>query len=519
MHTNAPHRTALCLASLRDEFSGCAWSVPMTALAPEALEGTVSIGTRTSRGWALALTSVASLMVALDALVVTTALSTIRVHLHASIESLEWTVNAYNLSFAVLLMTGAALGDRWGRRRLFVIGIALFTAASAACALSSSVGWLIAARAVQGVGASMVMPLAMALLSAAFPAERRAWAFGIFSGITGVAVLGGPLIGGAVTQGLAWQWIFWLNVPLGAALIPLVLRRIPPRSGAGSALDPVGLVLSIAGAFGLVWGLVRANGSGWASAQVVGSLAGGLVLAAAFVAWEARAPHPLLSLRLFRSRGFSAGNASAFLMYAALYGTVFFMAQYLQAGLGYGPLGAGLRLAPWTATLFVIAPASGGLVHRFGVRPLIAAGLAGQAAGMGWLALVVHAGLPYPNLIAPMVLAGAGISVAMPASQTGVMGAVAPREAGQASAAFNMLRQLGGVFGIAVLVAVFAAAGGYGSPRTFAHGFAAALGGAAALSLAGALTGLAIPSRRTQTAPAEPITAPVPASSAAAGGR
>jgi EmrB/QacA subfamily drug resistance transporter len=472
-----------------------------------------------ARGWALALTSVASLMVALDALVVTTALSTIRVHLHASIESLEWTVNAYNLSFAVLLMTAAVLGDRWGRRRLFVGGISLFTAASAACALAPGIGWLIAARTVQGVGAALVMPLAMVLLSAAFPPERRAWAFGIFSGITGIAVLGGPLIGGAVTQGLAWEWIFWLNLPIGVALVPLVLRRIPASPGLGGTLDPVGLALSTGGAFGLVWALVRGNGAGWGSAQVLGSLVGGLVLGAGFVAWEARVRHPLLPLRLFRSRAFSAGNAAAFLMYAALFGTVFFMAQYLQTGLGYGPLGAGLRLAPWTATLFLIAPASGALVQRFGVRSLVVVGLAGQAAGMAWLALLVRPGLAYPELIAPMMLAGVGISVAMPATQTGVMGAAPPEAVGQASGTFNTLRQLGGVFGLAVLVAVFAARGGYATAQAFGDGFSPALGAAAGLSFAGALAGLALPSRPTRTVPVEPVATPVPAGSAVTGGR
>jgi EmrB/QacA subfamily drug resistance transporter len=460
-------------------------------------------------------------MVALDALVVTTALSTIRVHLHASIESLEWTVNAYSLSFAVLLMTASVLGERWGRRRLFVAGITLFTAASAACALAPGIGWLITARSVQGVGAALVMPLSMSLLTAAFPPARRAWAFGIFSAITGVAVLGGPLIGGAVTQGLAWEWIFWLNVPIGVVLVPLVLRRIPASAGLGGALDPVGLVLSTAGAFGLVWGLVRGNAAGWGSAQVVASLVGGAVLSGAFVAWEARVRRPLLPLRLFRSRAFSAGNTAGFLMYASLIGTVFFMAQYLQTALGFGPLGAGLRLAPWTATLFLIAPASGALVQRFGVRPLMATGLAGQAAGMAWLALVVRPGLPYPELIAPMVLAGAGISVAMPAAQTCVMGAAPPEALGQASGTFNMLRQLGGVFGLAVLVAVFAGRGGYATAQTFSNGFSPALGAAAALSLAGAVASLAVPSQRTRTAPAEsvePVTAaPVPAGSVTGG--
>jgi len=486
----------------------------------------VNIGNRradpaaVTRGWALALTSVASLMVALDALVVTTALSTIRVHLHASIESLEWTVNAYNLSFAVLLMTASVIGDRLGRRRMFVAGIILFTAASAACALATNIGWLITARTIQGAGAAIVMPLSVSLLSAAFPPERRAWAFGIFSGITGIAVLGGPLIGGAVTQGLAWQWIFWLNVPIGVALVALVLRRIAPVAGLGGALDPVGLMLSIAGAFGLVWGLVRGNGSGWGSVEVVAALVAGAVLTAAFILWEARTRRPMLPLRLFRSRTFSAGNTAAFFLWAGLLGAVFFMAQYLQVVLGNGPLGAGLRLAPWTATLFLIAPAAGALTQRFGLRPLITLGLIGQTAGFAWMALIVRPGLPFVDLVAPMVLAGAGVSVAMPAIQTAIMGAAPPESVGQASGTFNMVRQLGGVFGLAIVVAVFSARGGYGSPQAFSDGFSPAIATSAALSLGGALAGLAVSSaRKARTAAAEPAAAPVPAGSAAAGGR
>jgi EmrB/QacA subfamily drug resistance transporter len=316
----------------------------------------------TSRTWVLVLTSIASLMVALDALVVTTALSSIRLDLHASIEQLEWTVNAYTLSFAVLMMTAAALGDRFGRRRWFVTGVGLFTAASAACALAPGVGWLIAARAVQGAGAALVMPLALALLSAAFPPERRAAALGLFSGVTGLAVLAGPVVGGAITQGIAWQWIFWLNVPIGAALAPLAWRRLGESYGPAARLDLPGLGLVTAGALGLVWGLVRGNAAGWGSAEVVGAVAAGVALVAGFVAWERRAPAPMLPPALFRARAFSAGNAASFFMFAALYGAVFFMAQFLQTAQGHGPLDAGLRLLPWTATLFVVAPLAGARV-------------------------------------------------------------------------------------------------------------------------------------------------------------
>jgi EmrB/QacA subfamily drug resistance transporter len=462
-----------------------------------------------AKGWALVLTSVASFMVALDSLVVATALSTIRLDLGASIEQLEWTVNAYNLSFAVLLMTGAALGDRFGRRRLFAAGLALFAVASAACALAPNVGWLIAARAVQGAGAALVMPLALALLSAAFPPQLRARALGIFSGLTGLAVLGGPVIGGAIAQGIAWQWIFWLNVPIGLLTIPLVRSRLQESLGTNTTLDLRGLALVTGAALGLVWGLVRGNSAGWASLEVVAALAAGVLLGAAFVAWGLRARQPMVPMRLFRSRAFAAGNASGFLLFAALLSALFFLAQFLQTAQGHAPLDAGLRLLPWTATLFVVAPVAGALVNRLGERPFIVGGLLLQAVGMAWIGLIATPGLAYANLVAPLVVAGAGVSMAMPAAQNAVMGSVAPTELGKASGAFNMVRQLGGVFGIAILVVVFAGIGSYASAQAFSDGFAPAIGVAAALSLLGAVAGTALPGRRqaTQTVPADEVQA------------
>jgi EmrB/QacA subfamily drug resistance transporter len=454
----------------------------------------------TSRTWVLVLTSVASLMVALDALVVTTALSAIRVDLHASIEELEWTINAYALTFAVLLMSAAALGDRFGRRRGFVAGVALFTAASAACALAPGVGWLIAARAVQGAGAALVMPLALALLSAAFPPERRAFALGLFSGVTGLAVLGGPVVGGAITQGIAWQWIFWLNVPIGLVLAPLALRRMGESFGPAVRIDVPGVLLVTAGALGLVWGLVRGNAAGWGSVEVVGALCLGLVSVGAFVVWEGRATAPMLPLDLFRARAFSAGNAASFFMFASLYGAVFFMAQFLQVAQGHGPLDTGVRLLPWTATLFVVAPLAGARVARVGERPFIAGGLLLQAVGMGWIALIAEPDVAYGALVAPLVLAGAGVSMAMPAAQNAIVGAVAREQIGRASGTFSALRQLGGAFGVAILVAVFAAAGGYASPQAFVDGFAPALAVSAGLSFAGAVVAVALPGRRVAPA-------------------
>jgi EmrB/QacA subfamily drug resistance transporter len=447
---------------------------------------------RSSR-WVLALTSVASLMVALDALVVTTALSAIRLDLHASLEELEWTVNAYTLSLAVLLMTGAALGDRFGRRRVFVAGVAVFTLGSAACALAPGVGWLIAARAVQGAGAALVMPLALALLSAAFPIERRARALGIFSGVTGIAVLGGPVVGGAIVQGIAWQWIFWLNVPMGLVLAPLALRRMAESFGPAARLDLPGVALVSGGALGLVWGLVRGNPAAWGSAQVVGALAVGTVLFAGFVWRELRAREPMLPLTLFRARAFSAGNAAGLFLFASLFGAVFFMAQFLQIAQGDGPLEAGVRLLPWTGTLFVVAPIAGARVSRVGERPLIAGGLLLQALGMAWIALIAAPDVAYAELVVPLLLAGAGVSMAMPAIQSAVVGAVGREHIGRASGTFNTLRQFGGVLGVAILAAVFAAAGGYGSPAAFGDGFAAAIGVSAVLSLLGAVAGALVP--------------------------
>ena len=370
----------------------------------------------------------------------------------------------------------------------------MFTAASAACALAPNAGVLIAARAAQGAGGALVLPLAFALLSAGFPPQRRAWAIGIFSAVTGLAVAAGPVVGGAVAQGIAWPWIFWLNVPIGAGPDPADRGQARAgRAGGRASLDPLGLVLATGGALGLVWALIRANSVGWASPEIVGALLAGAVLTAAFIGWELRAAQPMVPLRLFRSRAYAAGNAACLCVFAVLFGLVFFMAQFLQTGLGYGPLGAGLRLVPGWATLTVIAPFAGALIRRFGERALIAGGLTLFAAGLIWIALIARVGLPYAELVVPLVLAGSGVSLAIPPTQSVVMTAVAPADIGKASGTFNMLRQLGGVFGVAICAAVFAAHGGYASPAAFVSGFGPAMGACAGLALLGAVA--AWPSR------------------------
>jgi EmrB/QacA subfamily drug resistance transporter len=464
---------------------------------------------KSTQTWAVVLTGLGSLMAALDTLVVSTALSAIRLDLDASIEELEWTVNAYNLSFAVLLVTAAALGDRYGRRRLYAAGLALFATASAACALAPDVGWLIAARAAQGLGAAMVLTLALTLLSAAFPPERRGAAIGLFSAITGISVASGPLVGGAVVEGIDWEWIFWLNVPIGLAAVPLVLTRMKESFGPDTGLDLPGLALVTSAAFATVWGLVRGNPAGWGSVEVVAALAAGVLLAGAFVAWALRAREPMLPLSFFRSRGFSAGNTATLFTYASLFTGVFFFAQLLQTVPGHGPLETGLRLIPWTATFITVAPIAGTLADRFGERPFMVGGLLLQAIGLAWIALLADADLAYGELVIPLIVAGVGVSMAIPSGQNAVVGSVPEAAIGKAAGANSMARELGGVFGIAVTVAVFAGAGSYASAQGFTDGFTPAIAVAAGFSLAGSLAGLGLP--RMRRADQSPGVQPLPA--------
>lgn len=458
--------------------------------------------------WVLGVAAVASLMVVLDALVVSTALSTIRLDLHASATQLEWTVNAYALSFAVLLMTAAVLGDRFGRRLILCVGIGVFAAASASCAVSPSVDWLIASRVAQGAGAALVMPVALALLGATFSAESRAQALGVFAGVSGLAVPLGPLLGGAVVQGISWPWIFWLNVPIGLALIALVLARIDESHGPRGAVDAPGLVLVTGAALGIVWGLVRGNPAGWGSREVIGSLIAGSVLIVGFVVRERRARDPMLPMRLFASRRFSAGSAAVFFHWGSALGAVYFMSQFLQSDLGYGPLSAGLRLMPWGATTVIVPQLVGRLIGRFGERRFVVGGMLLHAGSLAWIALVADPGVAYAQLVVPLVLSGAGVAMSVPAAQSAVLGSVLPPDVGRASGAFSTLRQLGGAFGVAVGVAVFAGSGGYGSAQEFNDGFVPAIAACAGVAVLAALAGSALSGRRLASPPAPAQPAP-----------
>jgi EmrB/QacA subfamily drug resistance transporter len=451
------------------------------------------------RTWVLALAAIASLMTALDALVVSASLTTIQTDLGATAEQLEWTVNSYNLVMAVLLMPAAALGDRYGRRRMFAAGMALFTAASAACAAAPDVVVLVLGRAVQGAGAAFVTALAMTLVSAAFPPERRGSAIGFLQGGSGIAVLAGPGLGGAITHTVGWEFVFWLNVPIGLVVLPLILAKCDESRGADTALDVRGLLLVIGAVLGLVWALARGNAVGWASAEVLGAFAVGGAALVAFVGWERRAAEPMFPMRLLRSRGFVAGNVATAGLFASIFGGLFFYAQLLQTGLGLTPLQAGLGLVPWTSTLIVLGPLAGRLADRIGNRPLIVTGLLTTAIGIAWVALIARPGMPYGELVAPFLVASIGGSMALAPTANAVLGAVPPADLGKASGVNAMLRELGGVLGLAVFVAVFTGTGSYASPAAFVDGFGPAMGTCAAVV---ALSAVAVVVRRR---PAEAV--------------
>jgi EmrB/QacA subfamily drug resistance transporter len=451
---------------------------------------------RASTIWTFAITSVALFMVTLDNLVVTTALPVIRTNLHASLTQLEWTVNAYTLTFAVLLLTGAALGDRLGRRLMFVVGLGIFTAGSAAAALSGSATVLDLSRALQGVGGAIVTPLTLTILSAAVPREKRGLALGAWGGIGGLAVALGPLVGGAVVEGISWQWIFWLNVPIGLVLTPLALTRLTESRGPAGRLDLPGLVLASAGLFGIVWGLVRGNSVGWGSPEIVGALTVGAVVLALFVLWELRAKAPMLPMRFFRSRTFALTNVASLFMFFGMFGSIFLLAQFFQTVQGYSPLQAGLRILPWTAMPIFIAPIAGALSDRIGGRRIMGVGLALQAAGLAWIASVSTPTVPYADLVAPFFLSGIGMALFFAPVANVVLSAVRPQEEGQASGAQNAIRELGGVFGVAVLASIFTHYGGYGLPQEFVDGLRPAVAVGAAIVGLGALAAFAIPARR-----------------------
>lgn len=448
------------------------------------------VSTRRARsGWTVALAGMGAFMAALDVVVVSTALPTLQVHLGASLADLEWTINAYNLVFGCLMLTGAALGDRFGRRRMYVAGLVTFVAGSVVAATASGAGMLIAGRVLQGAGAAVAVPLTLTLISDAFPAEKRGAAIGIWGGITGLGVATGPVVGGAIVQGLSWQWIFWINVPVGLAVAALSRFRLAESRGSRPQLDITGMALAGAGLFALTWAPVRAPSVGWGSLEVTAALAAGVVLMAAFLAWERQARYPMLPLAYFRRRGFAAANTVVFFQFISVIGSLFFITQLFQLGMGYSPLQAGLRILVWMAMPMVVAPAAGALADKIGNRPFMVTGMLMQAVGLGWLAAVAGQHTGYGTVVAPLIIAGIGTALCFPTVANEVTGSVPPEDVGVAAGTSNALNALGGVFGVAVMAAIFAARGGYATHAAFIGGFRAAewvAAGASAIGLAAA---------------------------------
>ena len=448
---------------------------------------------RSNAKWTFLVTSIALLMVVLDNLVVATALPTIQRDLNATLEGLEWTVNAYTLTFAVLLLTGAALGDRFGRRRMFVVGLALFTGASAGAALSSSIETLILARALQGTGAAMVVPLTLTLLSAAVPPERRGVALGAWGAVGGLAVALGPLVGGAIVEGLNWHWIFWLNVPIGLILLPLAWYRLDESYGPANKLDVPGVVLASVGLLAVVYAVIKGQELGWTSPTIVGLMAVGIVLLIAFGLWERRSSAPMLPLTFFKSRAFSMANLASWLMYFGMFGAIFLLSQYLQVVLHYSPFQAGLRILPWTLAPIFVAPIAGASSDKVGGGLLMGVGLAMQAFGLAWIGLVISPTVDYAQLILPFIISGIGMGLFFAPVANVVLSAVRPHEEGQASGANNAIRELGGVFGVAILASVFSAFGSYATAQTFTDGMKPAILIGAVFVAAGAAAAFFIP--------------------------
>ncbi len=465
---------------------------------------TMTLMSRSRSAWALALTSVAFFMGALDSLVVITALPAVHKEIGGSLSSLEWTLNAYTVAVAAGIITAAAIGDRLGRRRVYIFGLYLFSAASAACAVAPSVDVLIAARAVQGVGAAIMTPLSLTILTSAFPASRRGAIVGAWGGIGGLAIAIGPMIGGAVTQGLSWHWIFWVNVPIGIAAALLSGIRLPESRGAQTRLDIPGLALLTAGAISLLWGLIRSTDVGWTANDVLVALGLGAVLMISFVMWESRAPAPMLPLRLLTIRPFVTASGTAFLMTGSISSAAFLASQFFQFGLAYSPLDTGLRFLPWTGTAFIVAPIAGRLSDRIGTRPLMVVGLLMNAAGLAWMSQVAGPGVSYGQLMLPLILGGVGVSMALPTTPTAALGVVPVADIGKASGVINMLQRFGAAFAIAVVVSVFAASGHLGSAAGVSAGFKPATAVVAGMSALGAVLALATAGRPSVKALALP---------------
>jgi EmrB/QacA subfamily drug resistance transporter len=414
---------------------------------------------RDRRGIALALVLCAQLMIILDMTVVNIALPSIARGLHFSEPSLSWVLNAYTLTFGGLLLLGGRAGDILGRRRVFIAGIALFTAASLAGGLATSAAWLLTARAVQGVGGAIASPAVLALIAASFSEGReRTRALSIY---TAVAMGGGSLglvLGGVITEWVSWRWVLFVNVPIGIAVLLSAPVFLPESQRQPGRFDLAGALTSTGGMAALVYGFIQAASHGWSNRLAIGAFATAVVLLGLFLANESRARQPITPLRLFADRGRSGSYVTRLLLVAGMFGMFYFLTQFVQDELGFSPLRAGISFLPMTAALFAVSRLSPRLLGRFGAKPLMVAGLIPAAAGMAWLSRISPGATYLSGVLGPMLLLGAGMGVAFVPLTMASLAGVRPQDSGAASSMVNVTQQVGGSLGLAILVTAYSAA-------------------------------------------------------------
>lgn len=448
-------------------------------------------------GLVVAAASVPMFMATLDNLVMTNALPVLHAELGASLEQLQWFVNAYTLAFASMILVASALGDRFGRRTVFLIGIAIFGIGSVLAALSTDPGQLITARALQGFGGAGVLPLSLALISGGVAPERRPLAIGIWGGISGLGVAIGPLVGGAIMEGWNWQAIFWINVPIAIIAIPLALYALNNGFGAKARIDVIGAVLVGIGVLAVVHGIVRGNDDGWTSAGVLAELAAGAVLIAAFLFWQTRVKAPLVPLRLFRDRSFSVTNVVGFAFSFGTFGSIFILIQFMQVVQGATPLGAAVQTMPWTLAPMVVAPLAGIIAPRVGTRVLMVAGLFLQGAALLWLALTISADVPYAALVTPFIMAGVGMGLVFAPSATALLATLGLVDHAKASGVNSTVREIGVALGTAVMTAIFVSAGGQLRPDAYVEAAQPAIFTGAAVLFIAMIASFWLPSGRS----------------------
>ncbi|NLR08508.1 MULTISPECIES: MFS transporter [Lactobacillaceae] len=439
---------------------------------------------KTSSAWILSLTSLGFFMSMMDSMIVTTASTAIRTDFHISVDTLQWALNAYNITIASVLLVGVSLGERIGRRKVYNIGILIFTIGSILCAMSNNISFLVIARIIEGVGASVMTPMSMAILTNTLPASERGKALGIWSGIGGLALIVGPSLGGFIVARLAWQWIFWINIPIGIVAIYLSNKMLPESTGNSDKISILDSILIMPSSAGIIWALSEMTSPKLSIATIVVGLVS-LTIIIWFVLRQKREEKPMIPLQYFKSMTFTGGNVATFLLYAAMYGVVFFLPQFLQVVGGADSLQAGLEILPWTGTLVVVAPFAGKAVDLFGEKSIATLGLFLQGLGYLLIVVFVHQQSSYLVMVIPLAVAGVGLSLAGPALQKGVLGAVEPKAIGKASGIYNVFRLLGGAVGTTVSVIVFYKFGSVINTNQFASGFRSAMLSAATLSFLG----------------------------------